>query len=98
MHTKRFLVLALTAMVAISACNTPTASTAPSAAPATAAPASVAPSTGASTEPSAAPSEAAASPTALAPDPAEAVIPNVEQGAEIGFWTFFLSPTFDQYI
>jgi putative chitobiose transport system substrate-binding protein len=98
MHTKRFLVLALTAMVAISACNTSTASTAPSAAPATAAPASVAPSTGASSEPSAAPSEAAASPTPLAPDPAEAVIPNVEAGAEIGFWTFFLSPTFDQYI
>ncbi|HEU4571134.1 MAG TPA: sugar ABC transporter substrate-binding protein, partial [Candidatus Limnocylindrales bacterium] len=34
----------------------------------------------------------------LAPDPAEAVIPNVEQGAEITFWTFYLSPTFDQYI
>ena len=28
----------------------------------------------------------------------EAVIPNVESGATIGFWTFYLSPTFDQYI
>ena len=34
----------------------------------------------------------------LAPDPAEAVIPNVEPNAEISFWTFYLSPTFDQYI
>jgi putative chitobiose transport system substrate-binding protein len=31
------------------------------------------------------------------PNP-EAVIPNVEPNAEIGFWTFWLSPTFDQYI
>ena len=38
------------------------------------------------------------SPTALAPDPAEAVIQGVEPNAEIGFWTFYLSPTFDQYI
>jgi len=28
----------------------------------------------------------------------EAVIQGVEPGAEIGFWTFWLSPTFDQYI
>ena len=55
-----------------------------------------APSTSASAEPSA--SAAAASPTALAPDPAEAVITGVEANAEIGFWTFYLSPTFDQYI
>ncbi len=34
----------------------------------------------------------------LAPDPAEAVIQGVEPNAEIGFWTFYLSPTFDQYI
>jgi putative chitobiose transport system substrate-binding protein len=31
------------------------------------------------------------------PNP-EAVIADVEPGAEITFWTFFLSPTFDQYI
>jgi putative chitobiose transport system substrate-binding protein len=31
------------------------------------------------------------------PNP-EAVIPNVEPNAEISFWTFYLSPTFDQYI
>jgi putative chitobiose transport system substrate-binding protein len=37
-------------------------------------------------------------PSALPVDPAEAVIPNVEPNAEIGFWTFYLSPTFDQYI
>jgi putative chitobiose transport system substrate-binding protein len=28
----------------------------------------------------------------------EALIPNVEANAEITFWTYFLSPTFDQYI
>ena len=32
-----------------------------------------------------------------APNP-EAVIPNVEDGAEITLWTFWLSPTFDDYI
>jgi putative chitobiose transport system substrate-binding protein len=94
MHTKRFLGLALTALFAVSACG---GSTASSSAAASTAP-SAAPSTAASSEPSASASAAAASPTALAPDPAEAVIPNVEQGAEITFWTFFLSPTFDQYI
>ncbi len=31
------------------------------------------------------------------PNP-EAVIPNVEDGAEITLWTFWLSPTFDDYI
>lgn len=31
------------------------------------------------------------------PNP-EAVIADVEEGAEITFWTFYLSPTFDQYI
>ncbi len=31
------------------------------------------------------------------PNP-EAVIQGVEPNAEIGFWTFYLSPTFDQYI
>ncbi len=31
------------------------------------------------------------------PNP-EAVIPGVEPNAEINFWTFYLSPTFDQYI
>jgi putative chitobiose transport system substrate-binding protein len=98
MITKRFLGLALTGLMVVAACSSPTASTAPSVAPASQAPASVAPSTAASTEPSAAPSEAAASPTPLAPDPAEAVIPNVEQGATIEFWTFYLSPTFDKYI
>ncbi len=61
-------------------------------------PPSTAPSTAASASASAAASEAAASPTALPVDPKEAVIPNVEQGASITFWTFYLSPTFDQYI
>jgi putative chitobiose transport system substrate-binding protein len=59
--------------------------------------------TGAS--PSAAPpSLAASSPSAAAPSASaeptnpEAVIEGVEDGAEITFWTFYLSPTFDDYI
>ena len=60
--------------------------------PAASAETSAAPSAGAST------AAESASPAPLAPDPAEAVIPNVEQGAEITFWTFYLSPTFDDYI
>jgi putative chitobiose transport system substrate-binding protein len=91
--------LALTALFAlvVSACsNTPPASTSPSSAAAPTTAASAAASSSASTEPSA--SAAAASPTALAPDPSEAVITGVEANAEISFWTFYLSPTFDQYI
>jgi len=71
--------------------------------------ASPAPSTGASAAAAATPAATAAAsevatpaasvaPTPLPVDPAEAVIPNVEQGASITFWTFYLSPTFDQYI
>jgi putative chitobiose transport system substrate-binding protein len=89
MHTKRTLALALTAILAVAACTGTTASTAPSQAAATAAPAE---SAAAST-----PAESAA-PSPLAVDPAEAVITGIEPNAEIGLWTFFLSPTFDQYI
>ena len=49
-------------------------------------------------EASAAASAAARQRAPLAPDPAEAVITGVEPSAEITFWTFFLSPTFDDYI
>jgi putative chitobiose transport system substrate-binding protein len=80
---RKSLVLALVAMLAFGAC-TPAASPSPS---------------------SAAPTTAAASPTAgnASEEPSasanpEAVIDGVEEGAEIGFWTFFLSPTFDDYI
>lgn len=87
--SKRYLGLLFATMVVVAACTTAT----PSAAPATQAPApSEAPSASAS-----APAESA-SPTPLAADPAEAVIPNVEPNAEIGLWTFWLSPTFDEYI
>ena len=97
MRSRKFLALGLAAAFAVGACT----STAATPSPATQAPA---PTTApASTPPeSAAPSESAAaasaSPEALAPDPAEAVIPNVEPNAEIDFWTFYLSPTFDTWI
>jgi ABC-type glycerol-3-phosphate transport system substrate-binding protein len=87
--------IAITALMAllIGAC-TPATSTSPSAE----APASAAPSTEASAEASAAASEAPASEAPLAVDPAEAVITGVEANAEITLWTFWLSPTFDDYI
>lgn len=92
---KRLLALGMTAVLAVAACGGSTATTAPSA------DTSAAPTTAATSAPSASTgtaSEAPASPTPLAPDPAEAVIQGVEANAEIGLWTFYLSPTFDQYI
>ena len=88
---KRYLTVGLAAALLVSACSasaspTPSSSTAPS----------VAASAPAASESAAA--SASASPTPLAPDPAEAVIKNVEAGATIKFWTFYLSPTFDGYI
>src|SRR5829696_1136313 len=97
MRMHRYLALTALFALVVSACsNTPPASTTPSSAAAPTTAASAAASSSASTEPSA--SAAAASPTALAPDTAEAVITGVEANAEVSFWTFYLSPTFDQYI
>jgi putative chitobiose transport system substrate-binding protein len=90
---KRTLTLALTTSLLFVACNAAATTPSPSSAAATTPPASTAP---ASAETSTAPASVA--PSALPVDPAEAVIPNVEPNAEIGFWTFYLSPTFDQYI
>ena len=56
-----------------------------------------APSASAPASPSSAPTTAASPSEAPSTNP-EAVIPNVEDGAEITFWTFYLSPTFDDYI
>jgi putative chitobiose transport system substrate-binding protein len=88
--SKRLLTLLMAALFVISAC---TGQTPTSQAPASQAPA---PSGEASTAPSA-PAESAA-PSPLAVDPAEAVIPNIEANAEISVWTFWLSPTFDDYL
>ncbi|MGH2456254.1 MAG: ABC transporter substrate-binding protein [Candidatus Limnocylindria bacterium] len=54
-------------------------------------------SPGATTSPSSAASSAASASADASTNP-EAVIDGVEEGAEITFWTFFLSPTFDEYI
>lgn len=92
MNTKRFLALLLSAVFVAAACGNTATPSSPASQPAPSATAA------GSVEPSAsAPAESAA-PSPLAPDPAEAVIPNVEQGAEISLWTFWLSPTFDDYI
>jgi ABC-type glycerol-3-phosphate transport system substrate-binding protein len=94
MRTQRSIALTALLALLIGACS-PASSPAPSAA-ATAAAASAEASTAASTEASAAAASAAPSP--LAVDPAEAVITGVEPNATIGLWTFYLSPTFDDYI
>ena len=60
-------------------------------------PAASSPSPSASSPGASAPTTSQA-PSPSAPRSEEAVIDGVEAGAEIGFWTFFLSPTFDQYI
>jgi putative chitobiose transport system substrate-binding protein len=93
MHTKRTLALAVAAIIAVAGCSATTVP--PTSAPASQAAVTPAPAT---TAPSAsAPAESIA-PTPLPVDPAEAVITGVEANAEIGFWTFWLSPTFDAYI
>ncbi len=90
MFIKKPLILIALVALLVAACGTSTTSPtlAPTTAPATA---TAAPSEGGA-------SAAPASPTPLAPDPAEAVIKNIEPGAEISFWTYYLSPTFDNYI
>ena len=92
MHLKRTL-SALTAAMLVVGCATSASPSTGGASPSTASQPSAPASAG--TSPSAAASAAA---TPLAVDQAEAVIPNVESGATIKFWTFYLSPTFDQYI
>jgi putative chitobiose transport system substrate-binding protein len=94
MTSHRAIALGALLALLIGACS-PAASPSPTlnpVSPPASAESSTAPSAEAST-----PAESA-SPTPLAADPAEAVIPNVEPNAEITFWTFYLSPTFDQYI
>ena len=86
--TKRHLGLVLGILFAISACTGQTPSNAP---------ASQAPEPSAQASESASPAESASA-APLAADPAEAVIPNVEQGATVSLWTFWLSPTFDAWI
>jgi putative chitobiose transport system substrate-binding protein len=94
---KRTLTLALTTSLLVVACGT-AATPSPSSAPVATTPPASSAAASADTS-SAAPSAAAsASAAPLAVDPAEAVIPNVEPNAEIHFWTFYLSPTFDNYI
>jgi len=91
-YLKRTLTTLTAAMLVVGCASSASPSTG-GASPSTATLPSAAASGGAS--PSAAASAAA---TPLAVDQAEAVIPNVESGATIKFWTFYLSPTFDQYI
>ena len=93
MKMKRTLILALATTLLFVACNA-SASPSPTSAPSTAA---ATPTAAASTDASVAP-PASVAPSPLAVDPAEAIISGVESGAEITFWTFYLSPTFDDYI
>jgi putative chitobiose transport system substrate-binding protein len=93
MKFKRTLTTGLAMAMLVGACSS-SASPSPSSAPATGTPAASISSSDAAS--ASAPASASAAP--LAPDPAEAVITGVEANAEITFWTFYLSPTFDGYI
>jgi putative chitobiose transport system substrate-binding protein len=90
---RTFSILAATMLVV--GCTSTASPSTGGAASASAAATSPSAAASAATSPSAPASVAA---TAIPADSAEAVIPNVEPGAEIGFWTFYLSPTFDTYI
>ncbi|MFL5779517.1 MAG: extracellular solute-binding protein [Chloroflexota bacterium] len=102
-HPRWFVATALLALEATASNSAaPSASQAPaaSAGAASQAPASQ-PATSAATSPEASASASAAaaeSPAPLAVDPAEAVIKNIEPNAQITFWTYYLSPTFDGWI
>jgi putative chitobiose transport system substrate-binding protein len=85
---RTFPTLALMAMFALGACTTASPSSSPSG--------SVAP--GASAGASAAASAVAAAPCAAESSQKDPVMDGVEANAEIGFWTYYLSPTFDEYI
>jgi len=89
---KRTLTIGLASALLVGACAS-SASPSPSASTAAATSASAAASSEASAS-----APASVAPTALPVDPAEAVITGVEPNAEITFWTFYLSPTFDGYI
>ena len=92
MKFKRTLTIGLASALLVGACAS-SASPSPSASTAPATSASAAASSEASAS-----APASVAPTALPVDPAEAVITGVEANAEITFWTFYLSPTFDGYI
>ncbi len=99
MRTHRTIALAALLALAVGACGN-SASPAPSAggSASAATPTSAASAAASASAPASTSSQAPATPTPLSVDPAEAVIPNVEAGASITFWTYFLSPTFDQYV
>jgi ABC-type glycerol-3-phosphate transport system substrate-binding protein len=91
---KRTLTLALATSLLFVACNA-AASPSPSA---TATPSAAATSSAAASSDASVAPPASVAPSPLPVDPAEAIIKGVEPGAEITFWTFYLSPTFDSYI
>ena len=89
MSTRKLFAVGLVASLAFAAC-TPAASTSPSAS-------SAAPSATSGSSGSAAPSASEGAEPSGSTNP-EAVIEGVEEGATVGFWTFWLSPTFDEFI
>src|SRR6202795_500458 len=95
MRSQRAITLTALLALFIGACS-PATSPAPTLNPVSPPAASAQTSTAPSAESSTAVESASTAP--LAVDPAEAVIPNVEANAQITFWTFYLSPTFDNYI
>jgi len=96
MRTKLLSVLILVSFILASCTAAPTAAPAPVAAPVTVKETVVVQQTQIVNQTQVVEKVVEVTPTP-GPNP-EAVIPNVEPNATITFWTFWLSPTFDQYI
>jgi len=94
-RNRTFPTLALVFVLALVAC-TPNVDTSPSASdPVEPSGSEVAAN---SPDASAAPSDAPAAPCAAESSQEDPIMEGVEEGAEISFWTYFLSPTFDEFI
>jgi putative chitobiose transport system substrate-binding protein len=94
-RNRTFPILAMVVVLALAAC-TPSASVTPSSSDSAAA--SESEVAASSPSGSAAASEAPAPPCAAESSQEDPIIEGVEEGAEITFWTYFLSPTFDEFI
>lgn len=92
MRNRTFLTVAMLVVLALAAC-TPAASVSPSSGATSGSPAPDGSEVAAGS-----PEASEAPPCAAESSQEDPVMEGVEDGAEITFWTYFLSPTFDEYI
>ena len=92
MRNRTFLTVAMLVVLALAAC-TPAASVSPSSGATSGSPAPDGSEVAAGS-----PAASEAPPCAAESSQEDPVMEGVEDGAEITFWTYFLSPTFDEYI